>query len=87
MVVQRTGMVSSENPLSNTTRYYSNNYEAKLQTPSVANDKKNWGESRDYYLRTGVVSKNNPLAQNSQQYYSNFHGKKVDEIVEPPQPK
>jgi hypothetical protein len=30
MVVQRTGMVSSENPLSTTTRYYSNGYEAKM---------------------------------------------------------
>lgn len=58
-------MVSSENPLSTTTRYYSNNYDSKRQTPSVANDRKNWGDGdRQHYLRTGVESANNPLANN-----------------------
>jgi len=66
MVVQRSGMVSSENPLSTTTRYYSNGFEAKRQTASVANNK---GESRDYYLKTGVESKNNPLAHNVEKHY------------------
>jgi hypothetical protein len=88
MVVQRTGMVSSENPLSTTTRYYQNGYEAKNQTPSLANDKRNWGEGqRDHYIITGTESKNKPFAQNIDSHYSNFKGKKVDEIVEKPQPK
>jgi hypothetical protein len=56
-------MVSSENPLNNTARYYNNPYEAKRNMPSVANDKKNWGEpERDHYIRSGVESKNNPFA-------------------------
>lgn len=38
MVSQRMGMVSQDNPLSNTTRYYSNAYDSKRQLPSVAND-------------------------------------------------
>ena len=54
--------MSSENPLSTTTRYYNNPYEAKRQTCSVANDKKNWGEpDRGYYMRSGEESKNNPF--------------------------
>ena len=44
MVVQKTGMVSSENPLSNSSRYYNNPYEAKRTAPSVANTKKMYGE-------------------------------------------
>ncbi len=55
-------MVSSDNPLSTTTRYYSNNYDSKRQTASLANNQKNYGESRDHYIKTGVESKNNPLA-------------------------
>jgi hypothetical protein len=48
--------------------------------PSVANDQKNYGENRNYYLRTGMESKNNPLVSHSNKgYYSNFHGKKVEE--------
>ena len=39
MVSQRMGMVSLDNPLSNTTRYYANTYHSKRQVPSVANDK------------------------------------------------
>lgn len=89
MVSQRMGMVSSENPLSNTTRYYSNAYDSKRQVPSVANDQKNYGEgTRNHYLRTGVESKNNPLgAQTTQNYYTGYHGKKVDEIVSEPELK
>jgi len=49
MVAQRMGMVSSKNPLSTTTRYYTNNYNSKRQVPSVANDQKNFGEGRNYY--------------------------------------
>lgn len=44
MVVQKTGMVSSENPLSTSSRYYNNPYEAKRSQPSLANEKRNWGE-------------------------------------------
>lgn len=89
MVAQRMGMVSKDNPLSTTTRYYANPYDSKRQVPSVANHQKNYGEgNRDFYLRTGVESQNNPLAQiSTSNYYSNFKGKKVDEIVEQPQIK
>jgi hypothetical protein len=59
-------MMSSENPLSTTTRHYSNNYGANRQTTSVANDRT---EQRDHYLRTGVESKNNPLAHGSNKHY------------------
>lgn len=84
MVAQRMGMVSKDNPLSNTTRYYANPYDSKRQVPSVANHQKTYGEgNRDFYMRTGVESQNNPLSQgNSINYYSNFKGKKVDEIAE-----
>jgi Mor family transcriptional regulator len=80
------GMVSKDNPLSTTTRYYANPYDSKRQVPSVANDQKNYGEgARNFYLRTGVESKNNPLAHvTTNNYYSNFQGKKVEEIVEQP---
>ena len=90
MVVQRSGMMSSENPLTTTTRYYSNPYEAKRQTPSVANDNKNWGDGgKDFYCRTGVESKNNPFTHRSDAatHYNDFHGKKCDEIEEKPQIK
>lgn len=89
MVAQRMGMVSKENPLSTTTRYYANSYHSKRQVPSVANPQKAYGEgARDYYLRTGVESQNNPLAQvSTSNYYSNFKGKKVEEIEEQPQIK
>jgi len=57
--------MSSENPLSTTKRYYQNNYEAKLDKPSVANIGKNYGEpERQYYQRSGEESKNNPFAHN-----------------------
>jgi hypothetical protein len=86
MVSQRMGMVSSDNPLSTTTKYYSNQYDSKRQMPSVANDRKNYGEGiRDHYMRTGTESKNNPLATSN--YYSNFKGKKVEEIESEPQIK
>lgn len=86
MVQQRMGMVSSDNPLSNTTRYYSNLYDSKRQVPSVANDQKNYGEGqRNYYMRTGVESKNNPLVNSN--HYKGFHGKKVVEIESEPQSK
>lgn len=62
MVAQRSGMMSSENPLSTTTRYYNNNYESKRQTPSLANDQRNYGEQKDHYARTGTESKNNPFS-------------------------
>lgn len=64
MIVQKTGMVSSENPFSNTsTRYYHNPYEAKRDCPSVANTKKIVGaQERSHYLRSGEESKENPLA-------------------------
>lgn len=56
-------MVSSENPFSNTSRYYNNPYEAKRDKPSIANEKKNWGEpQKDHYYRSGVESKNNPFS-------------------------
>ena len=81
------GMVSTENPLSNTSRYYTNQYDSKRHMPSVANDNKNYGEgTRNHYLRTGVESKNNPMAS-SGNYYSGFHGKKVEEIVSEPEAK
>ena len=83
-VVQRSGMVSSENPLSTTTRYYSNNYDAKLQTNSVANDR---SEQRENYLRTGTESKNNPMSHGTKKHYQDYQGKKVEEIPEKPQPK
>lgn len=38
MVQQRSGMVSSDNPLSNTTRYYQNNFDSKRQVASIANN-------------------------------------------------
>lgn len=63
MVAQRMGMVSSENPLSTTSRYYTNPYHSRRNVPSIANNQKNYGEGmREHYLRTGVPSKNNPLA-------------------------
>ena len=63
MVAQRMGMVSKDNPLSNTTRYYANPYDSKRQVPSVANYQKAYGEGvRNHYVRTGVESQNNPLA-------------------------
>jgi hypothetical protein len=62
MVAQRSGMVSSENPLSTTTKLYQNNFESKRQMPSVANTGKMWGDKKDNYQRTGTESKNNPLA-------------------------
>lgn len=47
MVVQKSGMVSSANPLSTTTRYYVNDYEAKRNMPSVASlDKHNGNGER-----------------------------------------
>lgn len=88
MIVQKSGMMSSQNPLSTTTRYYVNDYEAKRNGPSVANTQKQWGEGqRETYLRTGVESKNNPFAQNVDTYYQDYKGKKVEEIAEKPQPK
>ena len=82
-------MVSSENPLSTTTRYYQNQYDSTRQTPSVANNQRNYGEQRTNYLRTGVVSQNNPLANiaDSQTYYNNYHGKVCDEIESKPKIK
>lgn len=63
MIAQRSGMVSSDNPLSTTTKYYANEYDSKRKAPSVANYSKNFGEgTRTNYLRTGVESKNNPLS-------------------------
>jgi len=90
MVVQRSGMMSGENPLSTTTRYYNNPYDSKRQTPSVANNNRNYGEpERGYYQRTGEESKNNPFyAQEAT--YQTHHGKKVEEKVsrpENPKPK
>jgi hypothetical protein len=32
------GMVSSDNPFSNTARYYTNEYDSKRKMPSVANE-------------------------------------------------
>ena len=65
-------MVSSENPLSNTGRYYNNPYDSKRSMPSVANDRRNYGEpEREHYYRSGVESKNNPFAQNVEQHYGN----------------
>ena len=52
--------------------------------PSMANNTKNYGESRDHYLRTGVESKNNPLASTHTSYYTGYHGKKVEEIESEP---
>jgi hypothetical protein len=50
MVVQKSGMMSSSNPLSTTTRYYNNPYEAKRTAPSVANQARVNGEpERGYY--------------------------------------
>jgi hypothetical protein len=86
MVAQRMGMVSNENPLSTTTRYYTNNFNSKRQVPSVANDQKNFGEGRNYYQRTGIESKNNPLvSHNTKSAYTGYHGKKVEEVVSEPQ--
>jgi hypothetical protein len=84
MVAQRMGMVSKDNPLSNTTRYYANPYDSKRQVPSVANYQKAYGEGvRNNYIRTGIESQNNPLAQiSTSNYYSNFTGKQVNEIEE-----
>lgn len=62
-------MVSSENPLSNTTRYYSNNYDAKLQGSSVANER---SEQRDHYLKSGTESKNNPMAHGTNKHYQSY---------------
>lgn len=87
MVQQRSGMVSSDNPLSNTTRYYQNNFDSKRQIASVANNNRLYGEQKDHYARTGVESKNNPLAQDLQSKYSGFHGKRVEEVEGKPQPK
>ncbi len=57
------GMVSKDNPFSNTAVYYLNPQDSKRQVPSVANYQKNYGEgTRDFYQRTGMESKNNPLA-------------------------
>jgi len=50
MVVQKSGMVSSANPLSTTTRYYVNDYEAKRNMPSVASlEKHNGNGERQFY--------------------------------------
>lgn len=76
------GMVSSENPLSNTNKYYANQYHSKRQEPSLANQ--DFGDSsKAYYQKTGVVSKNNPMAQSN--YYSGYHGKKMDEVEKVPE--
>lgn len=84
MVSQRMGMVSSENPLSNTNKYYANQYHSKRQEPSLANQDKNFGDSsKAYYQKTGVVSKNNPMAQSN--YYSGYHGKKMDDFEKVPE--
>jgi len=62
MVVQKSGMMSSANPLSTTTRYYTNPYEAKRDAPSVANNQRNYGEpERNFHQRTGEESKSNPF--------------------------
>ena len=54
----------------------------------MANNNKNFGETRNHYLRTGVESANNPLAHaTTSNYYSNYKGKKVEEYVEEPQIK
>jgi hypothetical protein len=75
-------MVSSENPLSNSSRYYVNDYEAKRSQPSVANNQRNYGEEKkEHYQRSGTESKNNPLAHTNN-YYQNYTGKKVEEYVE-----
>jgi len=84
MVVQKSGMMSSQNPLSTTTRYYTNPYEAKRQVDSVANIK---NEQRDHYLKGGAESKGNPLTNNVEGYYQNYQGKKMDERPDKPQPK
>jgi hypothetical protein len=84
MIVQKTGMVSTENPFHTTARYYQNDYEAKRTAPSVANVDKVWGTGqRQNYQRSGEESKNNPFSHN-QQYYENHKGKKIDEIAERP---
>jgi hypothetical protein len=74
-------MMSSENPISTTTRLYQNNYEAKKGN-SLAHHGR---EEKDQYLRSGVSSKDNPLAASSTSgYYQGFTGKKVEERVEAP---
>lgn len=84
MVVQKSGMVSADNPFSNSGRYYNNPYDSKRTAPSVANYSKNYGEGeREHYMRSGVQSKNNPFS-NNQEYYENHKGKKVEEKVERP---
>jgi Ca2+-binding EF-hand superfamily protein len=75
MVVQRSGMVSSDNPLSGTKQMYSNNYGANRTMPSVANTKKvNNDQDRGTYMRSGEVSANNPF-ESGKQYYSEHKGK------------
>jgi calcyphosin len=87
MVAQRSGMVSSDNPLSTTTKLYQNNFESKRQMPSVANTQRMWGEQKDNYQRTGTESKNNPFSHQVDNYYQSYSGKKIDEIPERPQQK
>lgn len=56
-------MVSSDNPLSNSSRYYNNPYEAKRTAFSVANYAKNYGEpEKEHYIRSGAESSNNPFS-------------------------
>jgi hypothetical protein len=77
-------MMSSENPLTTTTRHYQNNYEAKKGTSLANNDR----VDKDYYLKSGVSSKDNPLAASTTaDYYQGFTGKKVEERVDAPQAK
>jgi len=84
MISQKSGMVSTQNPMSQTTSAYQNNYDSRRTAPSIANTTKvNNDPSRSHYMRTGETSANNPFESNKQ-FYSNHKGKKVDEFN--PQP-
>lgn len=72
-------MMSGENPLSKTNRYYYNPYDSKRQVNSVANYQREYAEQRDTYERPGTSSKNNPLAGNLNNYYSSVKSKPISE--------
>ncbi len=77
-------MMSNENPLSQTTRYYSNQYEAKNGV-SMSNVNKTYGAPRENYIRSGEESKQSVFADNSGAYFQNHKGKKVDEKASAPE--
>ena len=87
MVVQRTGMTSSDNPLSTTTKHYHSKQVAERGITSLSNPNRTYAEpSRTHYQVAGEESKTNPFGQQTKQYYTDKTGKPVQEQKVQPQP-